>query len=99
MQRGIDKYQEYPITDPTRLELQIKIPAMARRHVPNKPRCFLLGRIRQKVVRVEPPTEPGLARYLVVSEAPYCSAPSESGVTIQPVCCSLDRVGHEHGRD
>src|SRR6266566_4627891 len=99
MQGGIDKYQENPIADPTRLELQLQIPAMARRHVPDVPRRLVLRRIRHKVVRMESPTEPGLLRYLVVSESPYSSAPSKSGVSVQPVSYPFHRVGYEHERD
>src|SRR6516225_9973210 len=99
MQGGIDKYQEYPVADPTRLELQLQIPAMARRHLPDISRCLIMRRIRHEVIRVEAPTEPGLARYLVVNKALYFSAPSESGVSKEPVSYPFDRVGQEHGSD
>src|SRR2546430_236851 len=99
MQRGIDKYKEYPIANPTRIELQLQIPAVARRHVPDKPWRLILRRIRHKVIRVEAPAEPGIACYLAANKAPYCSATSESGVSIEPVSYPFHRVGHEHGRD
>src|SRR5262245_6369082 len=66
MQGGVDKHQKYPIADPTRLEFQLQIPAMARRHLPDVARRRIVRRIRYKVVRMEPPTKPGLVRYLVV---------------------------------
>ena len=82
MQGGIDKYQENPIADPTRLELQLQIPAVTRRHFPDVARRRILGRIRYKVVRMEPPTKPGFVRYLILNEVPYSRAPSESAVSV-----------------
>src|SRR5262245_40364751 len=99
MQGGVDNYQEYPIADPTRLELQLIVPAVARWHVPDVPWRRILGRIRHPVVRMEAPTKPRLLRYLVANEAPYWRAPSESGVSVEPVSYPFNRVGHEQGRD
>src|SRR5215475_7152879 len=99
MQGGVDKYQEYPIPDLTRLEPQLQISVIARRHLPDIPRRRILRRIRNKVVGMEPPSKPGLLRYLVLDKAPYCCATSKSGVPVQPVSYPFNRVGHEHGRD
>src|SRR5438105_3371644 len=99
MQGGIDEHQEYPIADPPRLEPQLQKTAMTRRHLSDVPRRLPLGRIRHEEVRMESPAEPRLARYLVLGEGPYCSAPSESGVSVEPVSKAFNRVVNEHGRD
>src|SRR3981081_3907831 len=99
MQRGIKKHQKNPIADVTRLELKIKIATMAGWHVPNEPWRFILRRIRYEEVRVETPTEPRFARYLVVSKVPYCGTPRETGVSVESVSQPFNRVGNEHARD
>src|SRR5262245_24775512 len=72
---------------------------MARRHFPDVPRRRILGRIWHKVVRMEPPTEPGFVRYLGVNEAPYSSPPSKSSISVELISYPFKRVGDEHRCD